>query len=521
MSNALRAPGLGPIVGYTTDVSSRIWIRGNETDDSRTVGVAALYLAGKYVKGSATYFRLKREYDRTGTVDFGKLKPDTDYTVLAGSLSLDTEDPHLTEPDKDVFKALPDKEQWVKQLEALDVELAAATFTTLPKGSQDNLSFVFGSCRYPGVLWAKKRADMIFRAVHDRFHAAKKDGTKPRFFMMVGDQIYADTLPKALGLAVAHSEGEFRERYMTAFGSPFTRAVLKSVPTYMILDDHEIEDNWVQGRLRNAEKRALFNLAIRAYMSYQWVHCPRNYGDDAKKNQGNRLYYSFEAAGFPFFVMDGRTQRVRDDEDLDLSDNHMLGRPGKGTGYIGQIDEVCDWLVQQQKDYGDRPKFIVTASVFVPNEVKTTRGPAEKAADDSWPAFPLTRDQLLCAITDNNVQNVVFLSGDIHCSNVAEIHFLDPQGQKSPLQAYSVTSSAFYWPYPFADGDPLGYVHDSTKENDDFAMTNKFTMQYRAWNFQQNDNFSQVEVNWKSKTLHVRTFGKDGKKLDEERLKLV
>jgi len=43
MSNLLRPPSLGPIVGHTTDSSARIWIRGAEVGDSRTVGIAALY----------------------------------------------------------------------------------------------------------------------------------------------------------------------------------------------------------------------------------------------------------------------------------------------------------------------------------------------------------------------------------------------------------------------------------------------------------------------------------------------
>jgi alkaline phosphatase D len=437
-----------------------------------------------------------------------------------GSLSLDTPDPYESLDDKQIYDSLPDKEQWRKQLEVLE-NSATAEFSTFPQGNQNQLSFVFGSCRYPGILWAKKRADMIFRAILERFENPN-DGTTPRLFLMVGDQIYADTLPKAGGLVVANTEEEFRERYMSAFGSPYTRSVLRSVSTYMILDDHEIEDNWVQGRLKLAEKRNLFNLALRAYMSYQWVHCPRNYGDDGDQNRGNRLYYSFEACGFPFFVVDGRTQRIRDDpdEDVDLTDNHMLGRPSKGKDYKGQIDELCAWLDAQQKAKGDRPKFVVTASVFVPNEVSTTKSDEAKARDDSWAAFPNTRRQLLQTILDKKVQNVVFISGDIHCSNVAKMEFVR-EGNVSPLKAYSVTSSAFYWPYPFADGDPLNYVHDSHAEKDDFDVENGYVMRYQAWNFQQNDNFSQVDLDWTVRTLRVRTFGKDGKELNKETIPLA
>ncbi len=504
MSSALRSPVLGPIVGHTTSTTVNIWIRGSDSDDNRTVGVAALFLGNACQK--TKYFRLKREYDRTGVVIFEGLHPNTAYAVKTGILILETLNPDENLEDNEIFNQLPPAEGWLQQLQGLPEE-ASARFSTFSNAIENNISFVFGSCRYPGLLWLKKKADKIFGSILQRIINPKAGEKVPKLFLMVGDQIYADTLPKDLGIDVADTEAEFRERYSSAFGAPNTRALLSHIPTYMILDDHEIENNWVMGRLHSSpEKRLLFNMAIKSYLSYQWVHGPKNFG--------NYLYYSFEAQGFPFFVLDERTQRIRDDDDTDLTDNHLLGRPGKGTEYKGQIDIVCDWLIEQQTRQGDRPKFIVSASVFVPNEVTTTKGNLQKSKDDSWAAFPNTRKQLLQTIIEHNIQNVVFLSGDIHCSNVAQMEFVNSQGVKSNLVAFSVTSSAFYWPYPFADGNPLDYVHDSDKENDNFDINFEWKMKYKAWNFQQDDNFTQVDMDWNQKKLTVRTFDKDGKQLD-------
>ena len=79
---------------------------------------------------------------------------------------------------------------------------------------------------------------------------------------------------------------------------------------------------------------------------------PRNFdknGPAEDENQGRRLFYSFECGGYPFFVMDSRTQRIRDDDDYVIGDNHLLGYPSKPTapGYQGQINILCDWLVGQ------------------------------------------------------------------------------------------------------------------------------------------------------------------------------
>jgi len=174
---------------------------------------------------------------------------------------------------------------------------------------------------------------------------------------------------------------------------------------------------------------------------------------------------------------------------------------------------LCNWLIKQQKDIGNRPKFIVTSSVFVPNDITTTKSSKHKNASDSWEAFPTTRRRLLDTLVEHQIQNVVFLSGDIHCSCVAELSFKGSAAAKK-LKAFSITSSAFYWPFPFADGEPGGYVHDSEKQSDTFALSNsELTMDYTAYNFCQDDNFCQVDLNWDKRELVVRAFGKDGQLL--------
>ncbi len=519
MSNLLRPPSLGPIVGHTTDSSVRIWIRGADVGDSRTVGIAALYEKNKYVTGSAQYFRLHREYDRTGIADFEKLKPDSNYTVRTASFTLDSTDMDIHVSDDDIEERLPKADVWLNDLKQLPEPESVANFRTFPAQAGDAMSFIFGSCRYPGILWKKKRADVIFDPIYERFQKGT-GGKQPRFMIMVGDQIYADMFNKSIPIGLADTEEEFRDRYITAFGSRNMRRLLRSVPHYMILDDHEIEDNWVRGRIKKREKRMLFTIAISAYMSYQWCHCPRNFA--------KRLYYSFECSGYPFFVTDGRTQRIRDDDDKVLEDNHMLGYPLKdknNPNYKGQIDILCEWLVEQQKSVGNRPKFIVSASVFVPNNVDTIvkkrKGKTidNRWKDDSWAAFPETRKQLLKTIVEKNVQNVVFLSGDIHCSNVAEMSFENKQKEKLPLKAFSITSSAFYWPFPFADGEPNDYVHDSKKEDDGFDINGDVTLHYKARDFEQDDNFIQVNIG--PTTIMAETFNKKGESIKKSNLKLA
>ena len=541
--SALRAPGLGPIIGHTTDRSCRLWIQADDPEDNagslnanrRTVGVIGLLRADGKSVVAGWYFRLHREFDRTGTFVLGEdvalgrhprdkvvdqetatpLLPDTQYTVRIGTLSLD--DPWGDAEnigDGELARRLPNIEIMAPLLMELRQEDCEVTFRTFPAAPRDRLAFMVGSCRYPGLLWKIKEADQIFGPLRTHFEPSTQDEAA-RFTLMIGDQIYADKFTPMMPIGRADTYREFQERYQTAFGSPNMRALLRTAPSYMILDDHEIEDNWSQDRLHKQGKHELFNHAIGAYMSYQWSHGPRTHG--------RLLYYNFDCGGDPFFVLDTRTQRIKDKE-KNLADNHLLGRPTIDPIHKGQLDRLLDWLTNQQQTGGNVPKFIASASVFAPNAMDERLIPAPADTDpllqanldrrdqsDSWAAFPKTRRTIVEHIVAGGIQNVVFLTGDIHCSNIARLAFQTDAGADSGLIAYDITSSAFYWPFPFADGDPNNYVHDSKdSEQYDVFPYRGGVMHYTAWAFTQEDNFCRIDIDRTTGELVVRYYDRGG-----------
>jgi alkaline phosphatase D len=562
---SLRPPGLGPIVGDTTHNSCRIWIRAGDPadnkvdldEDRRTVGIIGIVTRTNLI-GRAWYFRLQREYDRTGTFLLGKdvqlgfyesdfrdqgkeppapdqlsparyraavLTPDTEYIVRCGTLTIDDPMPNdAALPDWQLIARLPDIDNIKQELfgSAFKPDECEATFRTFsdPNTVVGKMSFLLGSCRYPGLLWKIKEADRIFAPMQRHFAPDNSFGEPARFTMMCGDQIYADMLNRLVPVLRADTFEEFQERYHTAYGAQNLRRLLRTSTTYMIIDDHEIEDNWTQDRINDAGKHQLFNIAIGAYQSYQWSHGPHTWG--------RLLYYKFECGGYPSFVLDTRTQRYKDDLP-GLHDNHMLGRPSLDpVNHPGQLQRLLDWLAEQQAARGNVPKFIVTSSVFVPNDMTERNAPApgeqedpndpvfhlnvkRRDDSDSWPAFPETRLSLLRHIVKNKIQNVVFLAGDIHCSNAAVIEFEGSDGKD--LKALSVTSSAFYWPFPFADGDPNNYVHNSKLPGqlDPFPVTGtNATMHYRSFGYTQEDNFTRIDIDKAAATLTLRVYNRDG-----------
>ena len=559
--SALRLPGLGPIVGHTTATTSRVWVRADPATDGgdhpdaarRTMAViGVLSKDGAPLDPMPTgYFRLRREFDRSGSINLGAddirlpegdalfvLEPDSEYEVRVGCLVLDDALDDDDEFESDALRrrlAVPSA--WCDDLRRLDPVKAGAVVRTFPAEDRDGdggdagrVSFLLGSCRYPGLLWKVRHSDRIFApmarlaegkaASPDADDAADADALtdRPRFVLMVGDQVYADMFSAFVPFGRADTYREFRDRYLTAFGSPRIRRLMQRLPTYMILDDHEIEDNWSQDRLRRSAKHQLFTIAVDTYLSYQWSHGPRTWG--------RRLYYRFDCGGLPFFVLDTRTQRFIEGPAGDLSRNNLLGRPTLPGSPPGQLQLLLDWLADQQAARGNAPKFVVTSGVFAPSPVSARTALAETEPEalersDGWPAFPATRAAVLRRIVDAGVQNVVFLSGDIHCCNVAEL-FLRGTPEAERIKAFSVTSSAFYWPFPFADGEPSDFVHDSRAEGqkDTFRFQDsrdrEIAMDYRAWNFSQEDNFSHVTVDREAAELRVRVHDKHGKLVVEE-----
>jgi alkaline phosphatase D len=570
---SLRPPGLGPLVGATTDSTCRIWIRAGDPadhradldEDRRTIGVIGMLDTSKpqATVTDAWYFRLQREFDRTGTFALGKdvqlgfystdfreqiakgvitslpaplppeaiarpLEPDKQYTVRCGTLTVDDPMPNAASlSDWELIQRLPDINKIKGELLNFKSEDCEATFRTFAAAQgpvEDSLSFLLGSCRYPGLLWKIKEADRIFGPMQAHFKGGPL-GKPARYTMMCGDQVYADMLNRTIPILRADTFEEFQERYLIAYSGPNLRQLLRSSTTYMILDDHEIEDNWTQDRVTDQGQHHLFNIAIGAYQSYQWSHSPRTFGQ--------LFYYTFECGGYPTFVLDTRTQRFKDDQ-VGLRDNHLLGRPSIDPDHPGQLQRLLDWLSAQQKQRKNVPKFIVTSSVFVPNDMSEriapvqgmTKGIKSKTADnmlfgeywnrdrrndsDSWPAYPNTRLALLKHIVDEKIQNVVFLAGDIHCSNTAVIEF-DGKDAKG-LKAFSITSSAFYWPFPFADGDPNNYVHNSrdAKQSDPFPIGTDAAMHYKSFGYTQEDNFTRIDLDKATSMLTVRVFDKEG-----------
>ncbi len=295
------------------------------------------------------------------------------------------------------------------------------TFNTFPKpGTQQSFKFAFGSCFLP----MSETGGEIFNAID-----AQRQEEDLRFILMLGDQIYADGY-KYNGInKLAITTAEYRDVYAYAWSRPPLRNLLINLPTFMILDDHEVDNDWHWEDkdkrwaeiplyekffrwLRRRPKDELFLTihhvrdAMEAYWEHQGIHAPTPIdslhldpsGRFTIHESDGSLAYKFSFGAASFFVLDTRTSRIKS-----RSFSQMLTER--------QWEALEVWLLEDQKKYP--VKFLVSSSsVLYDMFGDFTR--------DRWDGFKPERERLLNFIGENKVNGLYILTGDLHSGHAIE-----------------------------------------------------------------------------------------------------
>lgn len=261
----------------------------------------------------------------------------------------------------------------------------------------------------------------------------------PSLLVLTGDQVYTDA---TAGLFDARLlDDRLQVAYENLLTNPGAQSVFGLLPVAMMLDDHEIADNWEPGiEIAGLEEGEGLREAKRAYWRFQRMAGPPPCHDDA-------LWYEFTHSGIPFFVADTRTERRTPDGGPRRIDNWRQAR------IIGETQwhALRNFLLKHR----DRASFVVAAAMLLPRALGLARQPSLALEQDSWDAFPSSMHELLAFLCDNNLTHVVFLSGDAHLSSVARVTV---SRETDRVTLWSVHSSGLYSPYPFANDTRDNYA---------------------------------------------------------------
>ena len=456
-------PTVGPILGHTTPHRARIFLRGAPQNEDPVFAALRYRRRGDPHWTPGPLSKLSAARDMCDVLTLDDLAEDTAYDYQAGWFS--TMNPVHT---VDSVAELP--LQWPREVYAL---------RTPSKDLARPRAYIVGSCRYlrmtAGIPLMPQWGDRIFGAIRELAEQAEPPISA---LLMTGDQVYVDDLNV---IAPDREYEDILAKYRAAFSQPQIARLMAAVPTYMILDDHEIEDNWPANA--SPSDQQLYSNAIRAYEIYQASHGPNH----ALTASGalKQLWYSFSEGDIGWFVTDSRTRR-----NLAADDRRILNEQ--------QEQALLDWLI----NHPARVKLLVTSVMFYPDR--------KSNGDDAWQGFPEQRLRLLETIRQHGIKNVIIVSGDVHGSLTSRLrHSADPD-----FEVHTIVSS------PLCNSKLLPYAKASTFVLDQ-PLARTAAGEYRhelTSPVLSRDNFAHLLVD--AEDIQVTFHARDGEVLHAVRIPL-
>src|SRR5919202_2494037 len=451
---------LGPLLRYTGARDATVWV---ETGDACEVEVA--------VDGSSHRSRTFRvEGHHYALVKITGLEPGSYYEY---SVALDGE------------KGWPEE----------DDPFPPPTIRTIaPDGKLD---LAFGSCRVAvpheppytrrrGLTKGHYERDALYALAHRM--CREPQNTWPDALLMLGDQIYADEISSGTrefirsrrdpdqppGEEVADFE-EYTHLYRDSWSDPAIRWLLSTVPSAMIFDDHDVNDDWntSEAWVRRMRKEPWWEERIvGAFMSY-WVYqhlgnlSPQELENDglfrqvrdtqdasqilrkfaykADREVGtSRWSFHRDFGGVRLIVMDSRAGRVLKEAHRSMLDKAEWNWIEEKT--TGDFDHLLfgtslPFLLSPGLHHLEAWNEAVCKGAWGARAAKLGESIRQILDLEHWPAFHDSFDALTNLLRSVGAgrssapppASVVVLSGDVHHGYLAEIGFKNGAGVESAV----------------------------------------------------------------------------------------
>ncbi len=261
----------------------------------------------------------------------------------------------------------------------------------------------------------------------DGYYAAHRDIAEqlPDFTIWLGDYIYeGGGLPFDPDVVAREHIGEepknvddYRNRYGQYKSDPQLQASHAACPWFVIWDDHEVENNYAGLIPQDPADAAGFQ--DRRFAAYQawWEHQPVRLDPPVSADQEYRIYRDTQWGDLiELALLDGRQYRSDQacgDATLNL-DPPCAEALDPARTMLGAEQE--QWLL-------DTLSASIAAWNVLGNQVVLADATFNGAVlnYDQWDGYPVARARLLQAFADNDIQNLVVITGDIHLAAVAQL----------------------------------------------------------------------------------------------------
>jgi phosphodiesterase/alkaline phosphatase D-like protein len=287
----------------------------------------------------------------------------------------------------------------------------------------------------------------------------------------LGDTIYADVPSPNLPFNQAMTLTQFRQRHAEIYtprGGLNTLAdVRRSTTTLSVIDDHEVTDDFAGYGLVSNDPRftyggaqpgdrinttPLFNNGVQAFHEYHPIE-QRTYAPigDARTDGRTDMYRSVRyGADAQVIVADARSFRDQEVPGVTSLDPAQVGAflaaaadPSRTMLGNRQFQRLTSDLLAAQQS-GVTWKFV--------NIGEPTQNLGVIGGPDRYEGYAAERAALLGFIHDNNIQNVVFVTADIHGTVVNNLTYATSPGGGGPQVqsgAWEISTGAGAYDAPF------------------------------------------------------------------------
>ena len=253
--------------------------------------------------------------------------------------------------------------------------------------------------------------------------------------LFLGDYIYesAATGPvRSHGAPEPMTLDEYRVRHALYKADGDLQAAHRRSPWAIIWDDHEVENDYAgehsQDDVPTAEWLARRAAAYQAYYEHMPLRLPPPNGPDYK------IYHALKWGDLAeFWLLDTRQYR---------SKQNCMNEPGMGCEgwkeFDGTLlgDEQETWLKDQMTATSAIWKCITQQIVF-----SNVDFGGSLVNFDQWDGYPKARQRILDFIVDEQLENVVVLSGDIHLGGLGDLAAI-ADDETSPVIATEVVTTS-------------------------------------------------------------------------------
>jgi PhoD-like phosphatase len=443
---------LGPLLRHVDDTSAVVWM---ELDRRCTVTVEA---AGQ-AHTAPTFTVHGHHY---AVVDVTDLEP-------GGSI------PYSVSVDGTTLWPLPDSPHPPSRIRPVDVGAP--------------LRVAFGSCRTSAPHDAESNRTNgpdVLRALARR--AAQIDDAEwPHLLLLLGDQVYADETSEAMREYIAARRDvdqppgtelldfdEYAYLYRLAWTDPDCRWLLSTLPSAMIFDDHDIRDDWNTSSTwrTQMQRTSWWQRRIVAGLASYWIYqhvgnlsptereadpvwskviAAGRDGDagdilDALATQADadpdhyRWSYHRDIGSTRLVMVDSRAARV-----LDETDRRMLDKDERrwfADLLTGDVDHLLigtslPFLLEPGLHHFEAWSEAVVGGEWGPRAARTAERIRQAVDLEHWAAFQHSFREVARRVVEVATGHhgaapatVMFLSGDVHHSYVADVELDDPDASR-------------------------------------------------------------------------------------------